>query len=653
MAQTDVVKTKWLQRIVIGYALLMGIGLVYFRVSNGPTGLFDLDFNSYAFISLIALVANISIATIVIKRSAEFKSSEATWYFLFLGALIIFSACEMLQRLSVNQHGALFWAQLAGVGPAFEPAGLFLFALLYVSRRARNVALIPLVVLAGGVLYFFHGNGGLVFQTANSAIKLHPWGYNNDIGTAFIFNGLWALGLPLIGLGVLLRFKRRTQNLILKRQAGLFALAFAFPIVGALVFDIVGPAVGLQVPPLHSVFTLGTAALMLYGLRHYKVFDVTPASLAGDILSTMSEAVIVTNHQLKIELMNSSAEQIFGKKFEQFGGTSLIDLFNPRQAEHIQQAIHRIVAADQTYIIGNYIVEEPRPLNIRVTAAKITEEHGAPGYVFAIADVTELQKSYVALEQEKLSVDHKVEVRTKELREAQERLAETDKIKTEFVVLTSHNLRTPLTAIKGNLEFLTESKLDADQKKFVTALQGSTKRLGNLVEELLTISRIEAGDKIELESTTLEVVLEPVLAEAKGLAVSSGNKFSADVPSKAIKMRVNVARIQTALHNLLENAFKFTKQGNVKLVVSLTEKDIVIQVIDDGIGITADEVTKLFTKFHRGSGDGSKTSFDYAGQGIGLYLAKLIVEENHGEIHVSSEPGHGSTFTINLPKHKS
>ena len=653
VAQTDVIKTKWLQRTVIGYSLLLIVGLVLFRISDGPLHIFDLQFNIFALISLAALLANLFIASIVISRSSEFKSNEATWFFLFLGALIIFSACEMLQRLSIAPHGALFWAQLAGIGPAFEPAGLFLFALLYTNRRARNVALIPVVILGGGVLYFFHGNGGLVFQTVNSAIKHYPWGYNNDIGNAFIFNGLWVLGLPLIGLVVLLRFRRHTQSQILKKQSMLFAMAFSFPIVGALLFDVVGPAVGLHVPPLHAVFTLGTAGLMLYGLRRYKVFDVTPASLAGDILSTMSESVIVTDRQLKIELMNKAAEEMFAKNFELVGGTGLSDLFGQLQAGHLEQAIAKVTAADQKYTIGNYTIEGSRPINVRVTAAKITEEHGAPGYVFAIADVTELQKSYNALEQEKLSVDHKVELRTKELREAQERLAETDKIKTEFVVLTSHNLRTPLTSIKGNLEFLTESKLDKNQKKFISALEGSTKRLGDLVEDLLTISQIEAGSKVELELTNLEDILKPLLDEAKDLSTASGNKFSFETPSHTIKVRVNMARLQTAIHNLLDNAFKFTKDGTVKLVVSIEKDEVVIKVIDSGIGIAAGEVPKLFTKFHRSSGDGSKTSFDYSGQGIGLYLTKLIVEEHGGHIHVSSEPGHGSELRINLPLHKS
>src|SRR5579864_173969 len=107
----------------------MAFGLIYFRSKYGPTNIFELRYNPYALISYTALVANLIIMTMVLQRRNEFKSSEVTWYFLFLIAIIIFSACELLQRLSATPQTALFWAQLGGIGPAFEPIGFFLFSL--------------------------------------------------------------------------------------------------------------------------------------------------------------------------------------------------------------------------------------------------------------------------------------------------------------------------------------------------------------------------------------------------------------------------------------------------------------------------------------------------------------------------------------------
>jgi signal transduction histidine kinase len=105
--------------------------------------------------------------------------------------------------------------------------------------------------------------------------------------------------------------------------------------------------------------------------------------------------------------------------------------------------------------------------------------------------------------------------------------------------------------------------------------------------------------------------------------------------------------MKIVLVNLLENAFKFTKEGSVTLKAYTEQSSIVIQVIDTGIGIPQEEVPKLFTKFHRGT---SVMRYDYEGTGIGLYLTKLIVDNHHGTITVDSMPGKGATFTVRLPR---
>ena len=626
------------------------IGLIAFRAASNSVPIFDLRFNPFALVSLAAMLANLIIGGMILSRRSEFENNEAVWYFLFLITIILFSTFEMLQRLSATPGAALFWAQLGGIGPAFEPVGLFLFALFYVSRRTRSVALIPILLVGAGILFFFHGNGGLVFQTSPTAIKLYTWGYNNDVGDAFALNALWVLGLPTIALGMLMRFHYKTRSPILKHQSRLFAVAVASPLVGAVLFDILAPTLGLKVPPLHDVFTVFTAGLMLYVFRRFKVFEVSPASLAGDILSTMTESVVVTDSQLKIELMNEAAERMFGRKFDQIGGTSLFELFDHNQVPYIKRAIEQMSNANNKYTIGNYVVGgQSHPVFVRITADKITEQHGAPGFAFAMTDITELQQSYVALENEKKDVERKVEARTTELKAAQKRLTESDKIKTEFVVLTSHNLRTPLATMQGNIELLTRSQLDENQHKYVSSLLDSSQRLGNLVEELLTISSIEAGDRSVLEHTTVHDILEPLVAEARTLAVKTQNSFSVVAPDQDAEILANVARLQTAIHNLLENAFKFTKQGIIKLEVTVNETAIVMSVIDTGIGISADQLTKLFTEFHHSSGQNEFSNI-YGGEGIGLYLTKLIVEEHGGHISVSSELGHGSKFVITLPR---
>ncbi len=644
MVKFDTLNVKWIQRIVITWGLAMVGGLIYIHASQLPYDIFDFRFNGYALISLISVLVNIVFASYVIIKRDDFKSSEITWYLLFLYAIILFGLFEMLQRLSANPNGAIYWAALSGIGPAFEGIGLLLFALQYTRPNVKMNATIPILIICSAILYFYFGNGNTIFINTIEATKKFPWGYNNDFGNAIALDIAWVIGLAAIAVGIMARFRSMTQNIILKKQAKIFVIALSIPILGGILFDSLAPVIGLHAPPLADFFSVATAGLMLYGLSHYKFFKVTPASMSLDILSTMTESVLVTDKELRIQLMNKSAKKLFGDQEQEDADVTLLELFGPKQAPDIKEAIEKVMVMGDKHVIGNYILSQEKKIYVRITAAKITEEQGVEGFVFAITDVSELQNSYDALENEKKSVDKKVADRTKELQEAQEKIAETDKIKTEFVILTSHNLRTPLTSIRGVAEELGEVKLDKLQTGMVKILQKSSKRLGDLVEELLTISKIEAGDNQKFEEINIKQLIQPIIEEANDLAKTTGNKFSANIESN-VMILANPSKLKTAIHNLLDNAFKFTKNGEVTLNVKTENKKVKISIADTGIGVKAQEVPMLFTKFHRGT---SVMQYDYEGEGIGLYLAKLIVEEHKGQLKVESEVGIGTTFTIIL-----
>jgi signal transduction histidine kinase len=216
------------------------------------------------------------------------------------------------------------------------------------------------------------------------------------------------------------------------------------------------------------------------------------------------------------------------------------------------------------------------------------------------------------------------------------------------VILTSHNLRTPLSIINGNSELLGRTKLDGNQQHMLKALQAGSVRLGSLIEDLLTISQLEAGDKLSLSSVDLKELVDPIIEESQVLAATSHIKFETKLPEESLAIQVNPSRFATAIMNLINNAFKFTKEGSVTLTVKTSANNLLFQIADTGIGIAHAEIPKLFTKFHRGDND-KGLAYNFSGEGIGLYLTKLIVDEHGGTIKVDSEPGKGSTFTVSLP----
>lgn len=229
------------------------------------------------------------------------------------------------------------------------------------------------------------------------------------------------------------------------------------------------------------------------------------------------------------------------------------------------------------------------------------------------------------------------------------KLKELDKLKTEFLMIASHNLRTPLTIMRGSIEAAENAKTVEELKNIITNVQDGVIRLHLLAEDLLTISTLEAGGenfkktqvdaKPFVESTVSEFEL---LAGKKGLHWSFVNRLPDDA-----KLELSQANMRSALGNIIDNAIKFTeKDGLVRISAATAGGRFVFKVEDTGIGISKEEISKLFTKFHRGT---RTDKYDYEGVGIGLYLTKLLVEQHNGRIGVRSEPGKGSTFIIYLP----
>lgn len=229
------------------------------------------------------------------------------------------------------------------------------------------------------------------------------------------------------------------------------------------------------------------------------------------------------------------------------------------------------------------------------------------------------------------------------------KLRELDKLKSEFLMIASHNLRTPLTVMRGYIEMADQASTVEELRAIVKTIQESVTRLHLLSEDLLTISTLQAGAasmstspvlvKDFVNSTIEEFRL---LAEKKQLHWRFENEIGAD-----LTLALNQANMRSALGNIVDNAIKFTKEGGSVTIHAFVESgQVMIEISDTGIGITATEMPKLFTMFHRGTGT---LHYDYEGVGIGLYLTKLIIEKHGGRVEATSEAGRGSTFTVYLP----
>jgi signal transduction histidine kinase len=228
------------------------------------------------------------------------------------------------------------------------------------------------------------------------------------------------------------------------------------------------------------------------------------------------------------------------------------------------------------------------------------------------------------------------------------KLQELDKQKDEFIKIVSHNLRTPLTIIQSNAAFLENAHLDKALQKMVQGIEDSARRLGLFSEQILTITDFESrqAEPTLRQESTLNSMLASLSHEYAELATSKGINFEPLIKDGDAKFYTSQYLVAQGVRNILDNAFKFTGAGGtINLSAELGDK-VYIRVSDTGVGIKEDELPKLFTKFHRAS---DTMVYNYEGTGIGLYVTRLIIEQQGGRVYAESQLGKGSVFTIELP----
>lgn len=248
-----------------------------------------------------------------------------------------------------------------------------------------------------------------------------------------------------------------------------------------------------------------------------------------------------------------------------------------------------------------------------------------------------------------------VEDNRKNLRLANTRLKQLDKLKDEFVSFASHELRTPLTVIKSYLSLLREERegvLNEKQRLYVQRAYDATNRLNRLVTEMLDVSRIESGRLIlNPKDVNIEVVVQNIVNEMQPKAQEQNVTLSVKSEvSESDILYIDEERISEVLVNLIGNALKYNHEnGSVQIEIKRVDKDVIISVIDSGIGIKKSDLGKLFQKFGVVGGDYAHKN-NIPSTGLGLYLSKTIIDRHSGKIWAESKgEGKGSTFSFSLP----
>jgi PAS domain S-box-containing protein len=272
------------------------------------------------------------------------------------------------------------------------------------------------------------------------------------------------------------------------------------------------------------------------------------------------------------------------------------------------------------------------------------------GSVGILSDSTDYKQAEEELRRYREHLEEMIEERTAELVVAKERAEAADHVKSVFLATMSHELRTPLNSIIGFTGLLQQGlagPLNEEQKKQLGMVRESGSHLLNLINDVLDISKIEAGQlQVSINPFDLRSVIQKVTQATKPLAEKKGIALEVEIAPDVNSLTSDRRRVEQILLNLLSNAIKFTDEGKVRITCSRHGREVSVDVIDTGIGIKSEDMDLLFKPFQQ-----IQTGLDrnYEGTGLGLSICKKLLDLLGGKILVHSEWGKGSTFSFSLP----
>ena len=338
--------------------------------------------------------------------------------------------------------------------------------------------------------------------------------------------------------------------------------------------------------------------------------------------------------------VNRAWQTAMGYAAEDLGSISIFDVIHPDSRAHCQELFARVMKGEDVgRLDAAFVTRGGRKIELE-GGVNVRFENGQPVSTRAIfRDVTERNRAEEALH-----------LANRDLAVAKERAESADRLKSSFLATMSHELRTPLNSIIGFSGILLQGMagpLNEEQSRQLEMVRGSSRHLLALINDVLDISKIEAG-QLEVATAPFDAraSIEKVTGVVRPLVEKNGLALRVEISPGIGEMVSDVRRVEQVLLNLLSNAIKFTGSGEVALTAERGESAFIFRVFDTGIGIKPEDLPLLFRPFRQID---SGLARNHEGTGLGLAICKRLVELMGGEIRAESEWGKGSVFTFTLP----
>jgi PAS domain S-box-containing protein len=370
----------------------------------------------------------------------------------------------------------------------------------------------------------------------------------------------------------------------------------------------------------------------------------------------------------RITFLNEYGQKFFGYTLEEIIGRQVIDTLVPdtdSEGRDLKSLMQQICANPKAFEhnINENVKRDGELAWVAWTNKFVSDEDGNILEILSIgSDITEQREAELAIQELNATLEQRVIERTEELKTALVRAEAADKIKSAFLATMSHEFRTPLNSIIGFTGIILQGltgPLNEEQTKQLNMVRGSARHLLELINDVLDISKIEAGQlEVHPQPFDLKESLERVVASVRPMAEKKGLTLSISMAEDIGDMVSDRRRLEQILLNLVNNAIKFTEKGGIHLSVDRTtmrdeergeaQPAVKFCVKDTGMGIKPEELGALFQAFHQID---SGLTRQYEGTGLGLAICRRLANLLGGDVNATSEWGKGSEFTVILPLH--
>ncbi len=368
-----------------------------------------------------------------------------------------------------------------------------------------------------------------------------------------------------------------------------------------------------------------------------------------------SDGMRLTDNHGIIVNVNLSFCKMMGVEREEIIGKPMSVVYDPSIRDNVMKGMAERLSAGniEAHMERDQLLRNGRTITVEVSNSVIARENGESAVISIFRDITERKKAERKIKEQITVIEHQ----NIELGKARDLAMEANKTKSAFLASMSHELRTPLNAIIGYSEMIIEEMGDVGEARYnddLAKIQIAGKNLLGLINDVLDISKIESGKmELYLEEFDLKALINEVVATVQPLLEKNKNAIVLHLPDVLPTVHLDLTKIRQILFNLISNASKFTDHGTITLDADAQPSPdpllakIILKVSDTGIGLTEEQISKLFKEFSQAD---SSTTRKYGGTGLGLAITKRFCDMMHGSVEIASAPNKGTTFTVILPQ---